>query len=64
MSTKTVLQIKLESTQQERISEIAENTNLPKSQIVRWAVDSFIELVDSKTDKLPDPILMIRAVNK
>mgnify|MGYP003648906113 CR=1 FL=1 len=62
--TKTILQVKLEEHQQERISEIAENTNLPKSQIVRWAVDSFIELVDSKTDKLPDPILMIRAVTK
>ena len=51
----------MEDHQHQRITEIAEAVSLPKSQIVRWAIDSFIEQVDGKNDKTPGPILMIQA---
>jgi hypothetical protein len=63
MSEKSILQIKLEPGVDAKLAAYAKEASVTKSHVVRWAIDSFIELVEADKPRVPKLAKMVRAMS-
>jgi len=62
MTEKAILQIKLDQGVDNKLNSYAQEAGVTKSHVVRWAIDSFIELVEANKPKIPKAVNMVKAM--